>query len=203
MKCKSCDTEVPPVFARALIDNKCPACGKEIMSGKDFRELVQLKNMLGNIGLSEKDIIMVAAALANKFDLVPKGSKPVMPEKPAEPDFSGLSEEERMREMALLAAKKELEAAEEKEIVKSWGLDKVTLTAAVEAKANMNSKKMVDNEYTSLFDSGIDPDVENYMANPLLPAPASDNTKDFDRMERLARAAAKRESDDGFRVRRN
>src|SRR4051812_31038394 len=72
MKCRSCGVEVAPIFASALMQNKCPACGKEIMTGREFKEMLRFKGLLAGLQLDDKLLVTIAAALSTKFDLLPK-----------------------------------------------------------------------------------------------------------------------------------
>lgn len=72
MKCKSCKNEVPSKFVAAIKDNKCPACGKKMVSDTSYQKIFNLKSQLSVLDLDENTLISISAALSDKFTLVPK-----------------------------------------------------------------------------------------------------------------------------------
>lgn len=207
-KCKDCGTEVPPTFAQALMDNRCPACGKPIMSGIEFAELRQVRATLAGLHLDERLTITIAAAISSKFDLVPKGSAltvqaataATQPEPAPEDDMAGLTEEQKTRERALRAAQRQREEDEEKQAIAEWGLDKVAnQVGAKKAQTQGLKLPMPPPEFVELFGElpvvGEVPD-EAFLSggNPM---------KAADRMARLAKLEANRNDGSKFKVRRD
>lgn len=72
MKCKSCNVQVSPTFVAAISDNKCPACGKRMMTEVHYKKIFHVAEQIGGLGFDEKIIVGLAAAIASKFTLVPK-----------------------------------------------------------------------------------------------------------------------------------
>ena len=202
MKCRNCQVEVPPTFAKALIDNRCPACGKEIMGNADFKEMLQLRKMLGGLQLDEKTIITIAAALSSRFDLVPKETRDGYGAEAADPTTVSADEEEqeelspenKLRQQAYLAAKREREAEEERAVIEDWGLEHGEYSgAASRGKPIKNGSS----EFDGMFeDTGL-PDSE-FDAMPPTPFKSGNQQLAAERSIRLARAEALRNSG-GFR----
>ena len=74
MKCNNCQTAIPPSFTKALQDNSCPACGKTIMSTVLTSEFTSIKEKLADAEVDEATLVKVAAIIAGKYDLVPRGT---------------------------------------------------------------------------------------------------------------------------------
>jgi|SRR3972149_5850757 len=74
MKCNNCQTPIPPTFTKALQDNLCPACGKSIMSVALNTEFVSIKEKLADADVDEATLVKVAALIAGKYDLLPRGA---------------------------------------------------------------------------------------------------------------------------------
>jgi hypothetical protein len=76
MQCISCTTEVSPNFVAAIAENKCPACGKQLMDTGDYKKIFALKKLLStlSLGLNDPTLIKLAAAISSKFELWPKDS---------------------------------------------------------------------------------------------------------------------------------
>lgn len=122
MKCMNCQAAIPPTFAKAIMDNSCPACGREILSANDFRELLRIRGLLQDLDLEENVVVSVAAAISQKFDLVVKGQKRVAAA-PIPKDFEnmeGLSEEEKSRLRALQAVQEDRVEEREVQIRQEW-----------------------------------------------------------------------------------
>lgn len=139
MNCVSCKIVIPVTYTKALSDNICPACGKEIMSAKVYKEFVFIKDLLSDASIDDPTLVKIAALIVGKFDLVPKGADRPAPkagykapqavkksvdedeyvEDEPDVDLSTLSPEDAMEEMARRA---EL-AAEQDKLVKEWGLE--------------------------------------------------------------------------------
>jgi hypothetical protein len=200
-KCKTCGIDVPPTYSRALQDNKCPACGKEIMTGREFKELLQVRKQLEGLQLEDKLITTIAAALSVKFDLVPKGQRPA--DEPAEvkkeeieDDMAGLTEEQKVRERALRAAQKAREEEEDRAAVAEWGLDKAPLGSTPARKGSVKPPQEFvemfgDSSLISLDD--VPPDAFASGGNP---------AKNSERMIRLQKSEALRKDGSQMSVRR-
>jgi hypothetical protein len=72
MKCKACQVEISPKYTMAITDNRCPACGKKMMSDNLYKKIFQIVDQIDDLGFEENIIVGIAAALASKFTLVPK-----------------------------------------------------------------------------------------------------------------------------------
>lgn len=72
MKCINCKVDVSPKFVAAISQNRCPACGKDLMSINTYKKIKTVKNQIKELGFDEGQLIGIAAALATKFTLVPK-----------------------------------------------------------------------------------------------------------------------------------
>lgn len=72
MKCKSCEAQVPPNFIAAIADNRCPACGKQLLSDNAYKNIFKVKKQISDLGFDDSILLGIAAALASKFTLVPK-----------------------------------------------------------------------------------------------------------------------------------
>jgi len=200
-RCRNCNIEVPPTFARALIDNKCPACGKEIMSGKDFSELRQARKMLEGMQLDDKLLVTIAAAISSKFDLVPKGERKqeseVVVVAEVEDAMAGMTEEQKVRERALQAAQKQREKEEDDKAVAEWGLDKAPI-GSVDFK-KVAKRAPPPQELVELFEEDIMPmddmPPEGFVSN--------NSQKNAERMARLAKAEALRSNNSQFKVNRS
>lgn len=75
MKCVSCEIEVSSNFVSSIEENKCPACGKELLPSSEYNKLFSLrKQLIGlDLGLEKRDLTKISAAITSKFDLWPKG----------------------------------------------------------------------------------------------------------------------------------
>lgn len=84
MQCVSCTTEVSPNFVAAIAENKCPACGKQLMDTGDYKKIFALKKLLStlSLGLNDSTLIKLAAAISSKFELWPKDT--ASPAQPSE-----------------------------------------------------------------------------------------------------------------------
>lgn len=202
MKCRSCQIDVPPTFTKALIDNRCPACGKEIMGGADFREMLQLQKLLNGLQLDEKSVIMIAAALSSKFDLVPKSSRAKeQAASPAEDVVSvesvevseaqeeddSASAEEKIRRKAFLQAQKERQEAEDKALVDEWGLDRGEFSGAA---GRTGPPPKANPAFVGMFEDS----PGDFEALPPPPFVSNNNKMIADREIRLAKAEAARNS---------
>lgn len=78
MQCVSCSMEVSPNFVAAIAENKCPACGKQLLDTSDYKKIFALKKLLSALGLGLADpmLVKLAAAINSKFELWPKESGP-------------------------------------------------------------------------------------------------------------------------------
>lgn len=76
MQCISCNTEVSPNFVAAIAENKCPACGKQLLDTSDYKKIFALKKLLSglNLGLADPMLVKLSAAINSKFELWPKES---------------------------------------------------------------------------------------------------------------------------------
>lgn len=74
MKCVSCSIDVSPNFVIAIMDNKCPACGKQLIEGSSYKKLLVLRKQLSslNLGVDDNVVIKISAAISSKFELWPK-----------------------------------------------------------------------------------------------------------------------------------
>lgn len=74
MKCISCGIEVSSNFVAAIIDNRCPACGNQLMDGSEYQKLFALRKQLLplGLGLDENTLTKIAAAITSRFELWPK-----------------------------------------------------------------------------------------------------------------------------------
>lgn len=68
----------------AIAENKCPACGKQLMDTGDYKKIFALKKLLStlSLGLNDPTLIKLAAAISSKFELWPKDV--TMPNQPNE-----------------------------------------------------------------------------------------------------------------------
>lgn len=76
MKCVNCSIEVSPNFVASIMDNKCPACGQQLMEGTEYKKLIALKKQLIPLGLDENMLTKVAAAVTSRFELIPRDANP-------------------------------------------------------------------------------------------------------------------------------
>lgn len=76
MNCISCKMEVSPNFVAAIAENKCPACGKQLLDTSDYKKIFALKKLLSalNLGLADPMLVKLSAAINSKFELWPKES---------------------------------------------------------------------------------------------------------------------------------
>lgn len=202
MKCISCNIEIPPLFTRAIVDNICPACGKNIFSVSDFENFNSTKASLIDAGLDDNLTITVAASIFQKFDLVLKGSTNIANKRVVSVhakhlvgDASILTEEDKSKLQALREARDEKDLEDSEEIRKEWGLDNEPIAyESVKGKA-----KPISPEMMALFDapggSGIDVDI-----SPLDIPMARNNAK---HAELLARASALKNDPSKFKVARS
>lgn len=135
MKCNNCNITVNPGFTKALKENACPACGKEIMDERLFKEFNEIIDMLNGAEIEEADLVKVSALIAGKYSIVPKGQgrfatgnkvKPItrVSEEDRDADLIGLSEAERLREKAL-------RDAEDAKLIEEFGLNVGQLGAGI------------------------------------------------------------------------
>lgn len=199
MKCKTCQTIVPPVFAQALLDNSCPACGKEILGQQGFREMMQMRKQLSSLELESRMATTIAAALSEKFDLVPKGSRNqdgygeltgLAEATEAATDEPPVDEERQLRERALREAKKQ----RNQQIVSEWGMDKGQFI-------NKKGQKVASSTEVEEFDESYEDDEPLDLDVPPPPFMGSGGTKAAERAARLAAAEQARNSG-AFMVRR-
>lgn len=200
-KCKNCGVDVPPVFASALMGNKCPACGKEIMTGADFKEMRAFCRNLAGLGLDEKLVVTISAALSEKFDLVPKGKAGEVPHASAttvEPEvapkiqdkFAHIDEmldEQKIRDKLFKEAQQARDAESEAAEAADWGLQETSdaKVAALRAKAKAPPPPefidMVSDLLPQYDPNDIPPEAFASGNNPLLQS---------DRMARMAKRDA-------------
>jgi hypothetical protein len=173
------------------MDNACPACGKEILGGNDFRELMRVRGFLQDLELDEGTIVSVAAAISQKYDLVAKSERKPSNRLPTPEEIDsldGLDEEERARLRALRAAQIERKAEEDARAVREWGLDQGTLGVTGSPSAP------VDPQMAALFEPGV-------IADGDLPDPLPGReTKATINDARLARAEAMKMDPGRFKV---
>lgn len=185
MKCSSCSVDVPPTFSKAIMDNICPACGKEIFRPAEFKELLKVKDILKDAGLDDKITVSTAAILSSKYDIILKTQSVSRRVQPAltkeEIDATeGLSEEERMRLRAQYAAEQENKVKMAAQIKAEWGLnhgDMVSSALSTETK----SKKLIDPEMAALFSDMQTGDAE---LSPPLDMDPMLSAKNIERMQR-------------------
>lgn len=156
MICVSCKVAVPPTFIKAIADNTCPACGKEIMPARIYKEFGQIKEMLATAEIDDGTLIKMSALIVEKYTLVPRVSivggaqqpgarirpKPItrkdeVDEEIAEEeelDLSVLSPEDAAAEIARRASK----ATEDEEIARQWGLEDGQYATAALSKKTSN-----------------------------------------------------------------
>lgn len=74
MECVSCEMEVSPSFVSAIAENKCPACGKQLMDSGEYKKIFALKKLLSglSLGLEDSTLVKLSAAISSKFELWPK-----------------------------------------------------------------------------------------------------------------------------------
>ena len=74
MKCINCNVAVSPNFVAAIIENKCPACGQQMMDGLAYNELMVLRKEMVplNLGLDESALTKIAAAITSRFKVWPR-----------------------------------------------------------------------------------------------------------------------------------
>lgn len=77
MKCVNCSVNVSPDFIAAIIENRCPACGQQLMDGGEYQKLMALKKQLAplGLGLEENELTKVSAAIMSKFDIWPRSGE--------------------------------------------------------------------------------------------------------------------------------
>jgi len=122
----NCNVPVPPNFAKAIIDNVCPACGKDILGPSEFRELIKTKSLLQDLAIDDNMKISVSAVISQRYDLVPKGTARRPDGLPSEEEIDateGLSDEEKTRLKALREAQAAIKNKQDGAIVKEWGMD--------------------------------------------------------------------------------
>lgn len=196
MNCKNCQTPVPPIFAQALLDNKCPACGKEILDKQGFKEMLQMRKQLAGLDLDARMTTTIAAALSEKYDLVPKGSRvadgygeaigsaEVVAEEPEvveeQPDL-----EAELRAKAFREAKKQ----RSQQIISEWGMN----------NSSFASKRGGEEEFEEVEE--IDEDEEIGLLEEPPPMFVGSRSKAAEREARLA-ASEQRRSSGAFMVRR-
>jgi hypothetical protein len=184
MNCVSCKIVIPVTYTKALSDNVCPACGKEIMSAKVYKEFAFIRDMLADADIDDPTLVKISAMIVGKFDLVPKG----MDRTPARPshkqpqavrkvvdddilveddeelvDLSTLSPEDAAEEMARRA---EL-ASEQEQLVKEWGLEEGQYSVATLSKKTGSKRENLSNIFAEP-ESATSTDNENYQANDKL-----------------------------------
>lgn len=216
MKCKSCNVQVSPTFVAAISDNKCPACGKRMMTEVHYKKIFHVAEQIGGLGFDEKIIVGLAAAIASKFTLVPKDlaleqdengnielesdDEPVYKKKssPAKNTPKGMSSQA-ARKMNMLNnlehddEDSDLTPEEEQALVKEWGLE-------------AGSK---DNVVVSGGSSSYDQDLSSSLEGmdfggdmPIGPVTMGGNSAAAKHAELLARAAQVKNNPNNFRVRR-
>jgi hypothetical protein len=81
MNCVNCGVKVSPNFVAAIIENRCPACGQQLMDGAEYKKLTALRKQLVPLGLGLDDATLtkVAAAITSRFELWPRDSDPASP----------------------------------------------------------------------------------------------------------------------------
>lgn len=153
MKCKSCSVAVSPQFAVAITDNRCPACGNRMMSDVSHRNVFNVVEQLGELGLDKKNLVGIAAAISSKYNLVPRdlaletdengNIEEIDDEPPARPLGNGkprpqssqrLAQQTKPRRLNKLAddddeGDEELTPLERQEIAREWGLEQGTRDA--------------------------------------------------------------------------
>lgn len=75
MKCVSCSIDVSANFVAAISDNRCPACGQQLLDGAEYQKLFALRKQLVplELGIDSNTLTKISAAIISKFDLWPKG----------------------------------------------------------------------------------------------------------------------------------
>jgi hypothetical protein len=204
MKCNNCQTAIPPSFTKALQDNACPACGKAIMSSALNAEFSSIKEKLADADVDEQTLVKVAAIIAGKYDLVPRGRGQVQTTQLSNrataktrmqlqdeeierelmleyPQLQNMPENERKQEILLLRAEAERE----------FGLSKGDVAAAKAAKGSADITQLndiVQNLLPPELPSGLDLDS---------------NATDAMTAQRMAKLAALRENPNVNRFRRS
>ena len=70
MKCFNCKIEIPQVFGFALSQNKCPACGKEILDEETRALKSDMINYIGNsITLKPETLDKLSMMLISRYDI--------------------------------------------------------------------------------------------------------------------------------------
>jgi DNA-directed RNA polymerase subunit RPC12/RpoP len=72
MKCQKCSEEISPKFVSSIKNNSCPACGGRLLSDTEHKRIFKIKSQLAGLGLDDNTMFSVAAALSEKFTLVPR-----------------------------------------------------------------------------------------------------------------------------------
>ncbi len=192
MKCSACQTNVPPTFTKALKANECPACGATIMSKSIFSEFNGVMEKLKDADVDDSTLVRVAALIAGKYDLVPRGSggrPPVISSrakiKPkVEDDDDDELEREILQDHPHLAdlpedARRLEILAIRAEVEREFGLSKGDMAAAQMVKS---SGAHSDIDFGVLVDSDMPPPLDLPKNNNLSP----------ESLQRLAKAEALR-----------
>lgn len=78
MLCNNCNVKINPEFKFAIKNNKCPACGNEIMAAEQLMAFTALKELLLNVEKEDTDgivsIIVANFDIKQKFKNVPTAS---------------------------------------------------------------------------------------------------------------------------------
>lgn len=203
MKCESCKEDVSPKYVAAIRDNKCPACGGGLLDDVDHRRIFKVKAQLVGLGIDDNTLFSVAAALSEKFTLVPRDlllsdkpdTAPVETKKapPASPKktkpssmvvVDPLDDEEPESDDS--SYDEDFDEGEDAEVIQQeWGMKTKKISV----------DKTVD--YTGMLDQGILDDFSK------LNAPSTDDDGgDTDRAILLAKAAATKARNSDKMIRR-
>ena len=204
MKCESCKEDVSPKYVAAIRDNKCPACGGGLLDDVDHKRIFKVKAQLVGLGIDDNTLFSVAAALSEKFTLVPrdlllndkpegapvekKKAPPPMPKKTKASSTVVIDplDDDDIEGYDQAYDEEDLDEDEDSEAIqKEWGMktNKITVDKTV--------------DYTDMLDPGILDDFSK------LNAPSHDaDDGDTDRAILLAKAAATKARNSDKMIRR-
>lgn len=190
MKCVSCGIEVSSNFVAAIIDNKCPACGNQLMDGSEYQKLFALRKQLVplDLGLDEQVLTKIAAAITSRFELWPRDvaneetscepvtvvEEPTAPAiKPIRPKSQGEAEKIVRSRMPQISFDEDDEQGyeepmtpqEEAALIKEFGLDKGDSATAM-ALLDENPKGFHDTDLMKVIGEHDFDDGEEHV-NPL------------------------------------
>jgi hypothetical protein len=192
MKCESCKEDVSPKYVAAIRDNKCPACGGGLLDDVDHKRIFKVKAQLVGLGIDDNTLFSVAAALSEKFTLVPRDL--LLSDKPEAAPVEKKKAPPSMPKKTKASSTVVTEAYDEED------LDEDEDSEAIQKEWGMKTNKItVDKtvDYTDMLDPGILDDFSK------LNAPSHDaDDGDTDRAILLAKAAATKARNSDKMIRR-